>query len=178
MNEPLDELYLVWLYGQVANPNLKSSRKTYWDLMRALFTTEFVWFVPNDDARISDGIELRGEFCYDAEISEVDPHWMDQGCSFLEMMIGISRRLSFQADRSPSFWFWKLIENLGLSECNDAYKKNLPALVEEVTDQVTFRTYSADGRGGLFPLKYPEDDQTKVELWYQMQAYIMENEGR
>lgn len=178
MAEPIDELYLVWLYGQVANTRLRTSRKTYWDLMRALFTTEFVWFIPNDDARVEDGRELRQEFLYDAEISEVDPHWMDQGCSYLEMLIALARRVAYQAENSPSYWFWKLIENMGLSECNDVYKVNLSALVEEVTDQITFRTYDTDGTGGLFPLKHPDLDQTKVEIWFQMQAYVMELEGR
>lgn len=144
--------------------------------MRALFKTEFVWLVPNDDARVSDGIELRREFLHDAEISEVDPHWMDQGCSFLEMLIALARRLAFQMDDHVGSCFWMLIANLGLDECNDTYNRNLERLVGEVTDQVTFRTYAADGRGGLFPVKHSEYDQRKLEIWYQMQEYIMELE--
>lgn len=178
MDAPLDELYLVWLYGQVANTTIKAPRKTYWDLMRALFTTEFVWFVPNDDARVEDGRELRSEFLYDAEIPEVDPDWMDQGCSFLEMLIALSRRVAFQTDNSASYWFWRLIDNLGLGECNDMHKGHLADIVEEVTDRITFRTYDPDGRGGLFPLKHADMDQTKVEIWFQMQAYVLELEGR
>jgi len=178
MSKPLDELYLVWLYSQVANTRVKDSRKTYWDLMRALFTTEFVWFVPNDDARVDDGRELRYQFLYDAEIPEVDPLWMDQGCSYLEMLVALARRCAFVNERNPKYWFWELIGNMGLSECNDAYQVNLPALVEEVTDQITFRTYDIDGVGGLFPLKRPTKDQTKVEIWFQMQAYVMERERR
>jgi hypothetical protein len=178
MAKPLDELYLVWLYSQVSSTRQMRSEKTYWDLLNILYRTEFEWFVPNDDARIADGIELRIEFMHDAEIPEVDPMWMAEGCSYLELLIALSRRMSFQADNSASYWFWHLIGNLGLGECNDAYKKNLPKLVEEVTDQVTHRTYSYDGIGGLFPLKHARSDQTRVELWFQMQAYIMELEGR
>jgi hypothetical protein len=178
MNEPLDELYLGWLYSQVANTRVRQSRKTYWNLVRALFRTEFVWSVPNDDARISDAIELRTEFIIDAEIPEVDPIWMEEGCSYMELLIALSRRMAFQADNSPSYWFWQIIDNLGLTECNDMYPNDLPQLVEEVTDQVTFRTYSYDGVGGLFPLKHATMDQTRVEIWFQMQAYIMELEGR
>lgn len=176
MDAPLDELYFVWLYGLVSNTRIKNPRQTYWNLMRALFTTEFVWFIPNDDARVSDGLELRGEFLHDMEISEVDPHWLDQGCSFLEMLIGLSRRLAFQTDDRANNCFWMLINNIELGKCNDAYKVNLPALVEDITDQITFRTYGEDGHGGLFPLKNPDTDQTKLEIWFQMQAYILEHE--
>lgn len=177
MAEPLDELYLVWLYAQVENPNLKNPRRTFWNLCRALFTTEFVWFVPNDDARIEDGRELRYQFLDDAEIPEVDPAWIDQGVSYLEMLIALSRRGAYQNDMPAPKWFWLMIRNLGLYECNDSFNtEQLASIVEEVTDQVTFRQYHMDGRGGLFPLKRPAEDQTKVELWYQMCAYIIENE--
>lgn len=177
MNEPLDELYLVWLYAQVENPNLRRPRKTFWNLCRALFTTEFIWFVPNDDARIEDGRELRFEFLIDAEIPEVDPHWVDQGVSYLEMLVALSRRGAYQNDMTAAGWFWLMVRNVGLYECNDSYNDDfIRPIVEEVTNQITFRTYHMDGRGGLFPLKRPAEDQTKIELWYQMCAYIIENE--
>jgi len=37
-----------------------------------------------------------------------------------------------------------------------------------------WRDYHADGRGGFFPLTNPDTDQTKVEIWYQMNAYVTE----
>lgn len=177
MNAPLDELYLVWLYAQVENPDLKSPRKTFWNLCRSLFTTEFIWFIPNDDARIEDGRELRFEFLMDAEIPDVDAHWIDQGVSYMEMLVALSRRGAYQNDMSPQAWFWLMLRNAGIHECNDSYDPDMiTALVEEVTNQITFRQYAMDGQGGLFPLKRPTEDQTKVELWYQMCAYIIENE--
>jgi hypothetical protein len=30
--------------------------------------------------------------------------------------------------------------------------------------------------GGFFPLTHPNDDQRKVEIWYQMNAYLDELE--
>lgn len=177
MNEPLDELYLVWLYAQVEDPNRKNPRQTFWKLCRALFTTEFIWFVPNDDARIEDGRELRFEFLQDAEIPDVDADWIDQGVSYMEMLIAFSRRAAYQDEKNPPAWFWLMIRNIGLYECNDSYEDDfINPIVEEVTNQITFRQYDMDGRGGLFPLKHPAEDQTKVELWYQMCAYIIENE--
>jgi len=171
---PLDEMYLVWLYGQVANPHTRSQSRSYWNLCKALFKTEFEFFVPNDDARADDGIELRMEFIYDAEIPDFDPDWMEQGCSYLEMLIALSRRMAFITDGKPNKCFWTLIRNIGLYECNDTYTRNLEGLVEEVTNQITFRTYDYDGRGGLFPLRHPEMNQAEVELWFQMNAYVLE----
>ena len=28
--------------------------------------------------------------------------------------------------------------------------------------------------GGFFPLAFPKEDQTKVEIWYQMSGYLEE----
>jgi hypothetical protein len=37
------------------------------------------------------------------------------------------------------------------------------------------RLYTTSGYGGLFPLEEPKEDQRKVEIWYQMMAYLGEN---
>ena len=179
MNEPLDELYFQRLYELVANPKTRNPSKTYWKLLGQLFRKEFVWFIPNDDNRIADGLELRDEFLAYEGIDDVDPAWMNLGCSFLELLIGLSRRLSFFAEGEPDSWFWTLIENLGLEKFNDHY--GVPTdVVDETLDRVIFRTYDARGRGGLFPLERAPKDQRQVELWYQMHTYIMEQdeEGR
>ena len=34
--------------------------------------------------------------------------------------------------------------------------------------------YERDGQGGFFPLKYPTEDQTKKEIWDQMNLYVNE----
>jgi len=175
MPEPLEELYLVWLYSRIADTRVRSPRKTYWTLFRLLFRTEFVWFVPNDDARIEDARELRYQFLDDAEIPEVDPAWLDMGCSYLELLIALARRAEFMSENDATSWFWLMLHNIGLDECNDTYNKNMDKLVEEVTDQITFRNYDDDGTGGLFPLRRPRGDQREVELWYQLNAYVMEN---
>ena len=47
---------------------------------------------------------------------------------------------------------------------------------EEVLDAVIFRNYEYDGRGGLFPLRYPDRDQRDEELWSQLNAYLLEQE--
>lgn len=176
MTFELEESYFTWLYHQVASLRIKNPSKTYWSLARQLFTTEFVWFIPNDDNRVEDGRDLRHEFLAEAEIEEVDPEWMRQGCSMLEMLIGLSRRLSFEDDGTPRDWFWKLIENLDLERCTDRnYDHIHKAEIEETLNHVIFRTYAPNGHGGLFPLRHAQEDQTNVELWYQLSAYLLEN---
>lgn len=173
-NQPLDELYLIWLYGEIGDATIRPGRRTHWNLARKLFTTEFVWFVPNDDNRAEDGRELRLEFLYDAEIPELDPDWYGMGCSYLELLVALSRRLAFETDGNASDWFWHMIRNLELIQYNDSYKGSFDFL-EEVTDRITFRTYEANGQGGLFPLRHADKDQTKTEIWYQLSAYLIEN---
>lgn len=171
MTKPLDELYLEWLYKQIADPG---ARTTYWKLARKLFTTEFVWVVPYDDNRVQDGQALRDEFLEDLGLVVEDRRWMDLGCSMLELLIGLSRRLSFYGDGEALDWFWQLMANVGLRIPD---RKRLPEeYVDEVLATVIWRTYEPSGRGGLFPLENPRDDQRHVELWQQLNSYLMERE--
>ena len=143
--------------------------------MRQLYVKEFVWLIPNDDNRAEDGKELRYEFINEHGIDEVDQAWLDLGCSVLEMMIALARRAAFESDDEVVEWFWRFIFNLGLTQHTDiAYTSKTEREVDNVLDTVIFRTYDADGLGGLFPLTHPRQDQRKVELWYQLAAYLSE----
>lgn len=176
MSSSLDELYLTWLYGKIAEVELANPSVTFWNLATHLFKKEFVWLIPNDDNRVEDGKFLRCEFLEDLGLDEgdIDPDWMALGCSVLEMIIGLSRRLSFQAEGEPRDWFWILVNNLGI-RYND--RRRLPTdLVEEVLDRLIWRTYEPDGRGGLFPLEFPDRDQRDVEIWRQLNTYLLERE--
>jgi hypothetical protein len=168
----LDDNYLTWLYSQVAVVKTRRSSSTYWDLFRKLYCTEFAWFVPNDDNRAEDGRELRREWAATEEV-DVDRDWLDLGCSFLELLIGISRRLCFEGEGEVSAWFWHLINNLGLTGFHD--RSNFSeADVEDVTHRVIWRTYDENGKGGLFPLHHPAQDQRQVEIWYQLSEYLLQ----
>lgn len=174
MSEPLDEQYLIWLYHQVASVRLKNPARTYWSLLRLLFRKEYVWLVPNDDNRVEDGRDLRHEFIEENHVNP-DPEWMGIGCSMLEMLIGLSRRLAFESEGESRGWFWILLENLEISEYTDAYYKDVDEkTIDTILDQVIWRTFDHDGRGGLFPLEDPPDDQRDVEIWYQMSHYLLE----
>lgn len=173
MDEPLDDAYLTWLYSQIGSVRLKNRARSYWRLARQLFTKEFVWFVPNDDNRVEDGRDLRYEFLEESGAT-ADDNWLELGCSFLEMLLGLSRRLSFEAEGEPRDWFWHLMDTLGLRECNDRADWSEEE-VDDILNRVIHRTYAPNGDGGLFPLETADADQRNVELWYQMSAYLLEH---
>lgn len=177
MSSYLDEAYLTWLYSQVSPVKARPKSRTYWSLLRRMHETAFVWFIPNDDNRAEDGRDLRHEFLEQERVSlpdQVDSYFLQEPCSFLEMLIALSRRLAFEAEGGPRWWFWHLMMNIGLEPLNDSMRA-IEEEVEEVLERVIFRTYDYDGTGGLFPLENAEDDQRKVELWYQLQNYLIED---
>lgn len=173
MTEPLDEAYLTWLYSQVGSVHLKQPGRNYWHLLRQLLHKEFLWFVPNDDNRAEDGRYLRYEFINQTG-TQVSAEWMDQGCSMLELLIGLSRRLSFEAEGEARVWFWELISNIQIGVNDRRYNEREARSIDRKLENVIHRRYSAAGRGGLFPLERPDCDQRKAELWYQLNAYLME----
>jgi len=169
MTEQLDALYLEWLKEQVGpqEQGVEHNR-----LLKHLFEREFVMLVPNDDNRCADGIGLRKEFLHSGPMLHPTQHWLELGCSVLEMLIGVARHLSFTAEGEVGEWFWHLIGNLGLTRFND--RRYHAGRVEEIIERLVWRQYSYDGNGGLFPLQHPQEDQREVELWFQMESYILE----
>lgn len=176
--EPLDERYFVWLYSLVARPDIQDPESTYWSLLKQLYDKQFVWFVSRDDNRTEDGKELRLAFLRHEGLqrSDVDPHWIEIGCSFLELAIALSGRLQYETDPDSNlaYWFWEvLMENIGLHDYNDAAGFE-HCDVDEVLNRVIFRQYEPDGKGGFFPLEHPRQDQRSLELWHQLSAYVIE----
>ena len=177
--------YFKWLCGIVGS---RQRVRDYGILLLTLHHTDFISYVDHDENRAYDGMELRDEFL--EEVGRVD--WggldMDAPCSLLEMMIGLARRMDFETsdpyeddlgyDRT-AFWFWEMIDNLGLSEIDDeTYAEEwCHDYVETVLQTLVERRYSYDGEGGLFPLSCAGEDQRDIEIWYQMSAYLAEREN-
>lgn len=163
------KLYFYWLCGQIKTPG-ESSR---WDLLSEIHNKPFAWSVPNDDNRVSDAIELRREF-----FKEMLPEAQDTTpvASVLEVIVALSRRLSFNGDGPADKWAWQLIANLELHKRKflDPLTPRKQDEISDILDRMIWRTYEPSGQGGLFPLAFPRQDQTQVELWYQMNAYILE----
>lgn len=172
MDRTLSEDYLRWLEPQTRDEHADPSR-TYWDILGLMFEKEFVWLVPNDDNRVADGLDLRVEFCYARHIHPGALHNLGP-CSFLEVLIGISRRLAFDAGGLAPGWAWQLMNNLELHRMVDPLRRAQRKKAEDILDTCIWRTYLPDGTGGFFPLAWPDEDQTRIEIAYQMAAWISE----
>ena len=158
--------YFDWLTSQIA----VEGRRTYQSLFLKLFNTEFVWTLEGDDNRVKDGLDLRREFS-GGNLRKVQ---FPEFISILEVLLGLSRRLAFLTGGEAPLWAWQLIENLHLDGCSDPVSRTAQGHIDEVLDAVVWRTYQRNGRGGFFPLRNTKEDQRKIELWYQMQAYVSE----
>lgn len=164
--------YRLWLGSQLRDEH-GNPEKTYWGLVTTMFDKEFGWILPMDENRLADGIDLRVDF---ARLEHMDPNGFQNfgPCSFLEVLIGLSRRMAFNAGGQAAGWAWQFLCNLELDRFSDPLTRPRERRAHAIMDTVIHRTYSPDGRGGFFPLTRSEDDQTQIELWYQMHAYIEE----
>jgi hypothetical protein len=163
--------YYHWLTSQIKVP--ANTQNRYDDLFQRLHDTEFVWIISNDDNRLQDGEDLRGEF-----LNGSRRRTFPQPVSLLEVLIALSRRLAFSSmrEKDPGIWVWRLIKNLRLNKASDPLVGQKADYVEDVLEGLIWRTYAYNGRGGLFPLKEPKEDQTRTEIWNQMNAYLIETE--
>ena len=156
--------YFRWLLRKIRyDPNIDCDVGD----LKLLFNTEFTYKCANDDNRASDGIELRYRFDKDYI------HDDDWPCSVLEMMIALADRCDKNIMGEPgdpdntAKWFWVMMNNLDMATT----KEDLEIIVKKMLD----RKYDRDGFGGLFPLKYPNEYQRNVEIWFQLCAYLDEN---
>lgn len=193
MADPIHELtgmYLKWLTSQVWINYRHNSPTKYDDLMQMLWEKPFVWTVAKDDNRVEDALEQRYLFLTDEEL-RIDFNLMHkkfgdsgmlhsvadfrkQECRVLEVIVALAKRLCFAEGSDTGWWAWRLIVNLDLHKMRDPITPAKRRRVDDILDTLIWRTYERDGSGGFFPLAYPQSDQRKVEIWYQMSAYLAE----
>lgn len=151
-------------------------------LLDELHRIEYYALIPNDDNRGRDGEQLRQLFLDDN--GHGGRGYLPRGAATVfEMLIGLSYRLEFESmesrwEKSPGEWFWVLIDNLGLTDCTDEMiisGSRTRTDVQDTVKRMLAREYGPDGNGSLFPMKKPQKDLRRVEIWYQMSAWIMEN---
>ncbi len=175
--------YFEWLVGLVDGGDHRL-------LLKDLYSLPFVPRIPFDENRATYGVELRKVFA-SCEGGKISAKEMEKPCSILELLVSLADRFEFElddpynptqaGDAGSAKYFWILLKNLGLYEMDDLYggyddlggREAVEAAVRRLND----RTYAYDGTGGLFPLRHPAQDQRSVEIWYQMNAYLIENYG-
>ena len=173
------QTYFNWLYAKVGSLKDKNPSHTKWLLCEHLFNEPFTFFVPNDENRACDGLDLRGE--YDEDTGH-NSGMSDAPVTVFEMLIAFAERAAYedsyrQGKDSVRYWFWRGIDNLSINIDDETYANNpdMDEYVSWVLGIFLDRKYEPSGKGGLFPLSSPKQDQRKVELWYQLAAYVLEN---
>ena len=166
------EEYKDWLFDLV---DCNGVSDDYSLLLGELFDTPFEWRVPNDDNRAYEGMDLREQFCRDLRIEYIPEHY-PKNCSMLELIIALALRCESMGEDDLDYknWFWELLTNCNLIDYSDDNYYVDGENSTEIIEKIINRTYTRKGLGGLFPLKTSRRDQRKIELWYQMSAYLSE----
>lgn len=178
--------YFDWLCGLVHVDGLDHN---YRILARTMDDIEFVPLIPNDENRAEQGKNLRilylGEVLND--LDRYDKTVVLEPCSFFEMLVRLAMDMANILQDEDNFQeliprcFWEMASNMGLEDCSDetiGEALTPSAIVEFVKkrcENVVYRRYKRSGKDGLFPLKHSKKDQRAVEIWYQMNAYLIEN---
>lgn len=173
MNQTIHEGYFGWLFNQVIEAPERSTH-SHWALLSQLHEKPFRWYIEQDDNRNSDGQDLRAQFLDTFSIYEPDEPWNEVEASVFEVLIALSRRVAYISYGSPEAWFWKFLDNLRLSGYVDTIHHRHIAAVDAVLERWLERNYKFNGEGGLFPLRDAQQDQRRIEIWYQANAYVLE----
>lgn len=168
MSNQVNREYFDWLVSQIEI--VGQSPRSYTHLFRLMHETEFTWEIPGDDNRFQDGLDLRGYFSGGVRSRIPQLEFV----SVLEVLIGISRRIAFIAGGEPKQWACQLVDNLGLTQFHDPLKHSDIPTVQAILHTLVSRRYNEDGSGGFFPLNDPQEDQRRIEIWAQLNAYVNE----
>lgn len=188
--EKARELYFQWLC-MLVHLDDDEAGNCYIALADILHHMEFYALISMDENRIEDGLDLRTEWLeriHEAGYFFPETSLDYTSCSVLEVLVGMAVRCENQIMWDPDYgdrtyiWFWEMLWNLldanGISseDCtNDNIDEFIACQVQEAVVSLLDRSYNFDGSGGLFPLRNPRRDQRHVELWTQMNQYMLEN---
>lgn len=185
MRVDLVSSYFEWLYSKIGDNTNPRPDQSYRILAQRLFDTPFYWFVKNDENRELDGLRLRDEFC-DEVGSWGDSRFPFTACSTLEVLISLAGRAAFEGEglgiaEGQYDWFWLFMRNIGLQHYDDdkflhggvAVTLHVDDIIRDLLD----RKYGRGERGSLFPQKKKpgEPHLAQIEMWYQLQGYLLEN---
>lgn len=169
----LERLYFDWMCGLVLDG---TENIHYRKLFEHLHRTEFIYILPMDANRKSDGEDLRYRFAYETQRSYAEiGNLLDiRPASVLEVMVALAIRCEEAIMDDPKYgnrtsqWFWEMIVTLGLGKMDE--QRYDETYVDMVLARFMSREYAPDGEGGLFHIE--GKDLRGVEIWTQMNWYI------
>jgi len=175
----ITQKYFDWLYVQVIEEGDLLSGESYRIVCDVMHQMPFLVTIPHDDNREADGCELRNEFVFMHDLARFTPeelvHLMPHSASVFEVLVALARRADFLIEKTVAGWFRQFLSNLRLTKYPDSKVRPQDHFaIDRILRKFNERKYTSNGRGGIFPLTHPDQDQREVELWYQMAAYMTE----
>lgn len=181
--------YFDWLTNSIRDDYSDADPdRSYILLMRTMNRIPFVSLVAGDENRRHDGTYMRMRYT-DERDTTLPLHIRRRPCSMLEMLVALSERMYFlQAVEgiwdSPKDAFEELLANLmidGLTDSTFVDSRSMSVVTEKIEnacERINHQMYDRNGDGGLFPLQNPDPEYNAIdtEIWYQMQAYLIEKE--
>lgn len=161
--------YYMWLLSKVDDG--RGVCEMHSKLLDLLYSTSYEYAFELDSNRAAAGTNLRSIYAMENGLYLDDVRSGE--CTVFEMLVALSDKLSFETQILTYEWFWELMSNLGLAnQDDDEYDENyiLTKLYVWMNHE-----YAYDGTGSLFPLKQHDGDCRNMEVWDQMNAYLVEN---
>lgn len=177
--------YFDWLKNTVDPFVTRGHHEQLFDILHSLV---YAPILDLDHNREMDGVGLRDIYLREYGIDNFESdETIDSPCSVFEFLVALSQRMDYiysSADRRRlSELFWEILHNIGLdyqTTTDNDFEIDPQAFQDRVysaIDMVEKRTYASNGTGNLFPLSNPKEDQRNVEVWYQMNQYLIEKMG-
>ena len=161
--------YYMWLIDRV--DVLHGEKSNYLLLMKHLFSVDYIPILQLDENRAYSGLNLRSRYALEEGVYLDDVH--DGPCTVLEMLEALSENIAYDTSDNISRWFWELLHNLELDRFSDEnYDKYS---VDYILERWLSRKYEPTGIGSPFPLKHCRSDTRNMQIWDQMNAYLVEN---
>jgi len=173
--------YFDWLYERVCG-DWEPRGLSFHSLLMFLYNQNYIPSCEMDEARAEDGLDLRYRFAREQNIQyqAIQDSFAGIPCSMLEMMVALAIRVEEHiledaaAGNRVGQWFWNMVVSLGLVAMDDSRFDESRA--QGVLARFNARDYQPNGAGGLFTLMNPKEDMRTLDIWYQLMAYLNEND--
>ena len=171
--------YKAFLMDEVENRTHKVV--DYSLLLSVLFDIPFKAYVNMDNNRIEDAICMREEYLETDKMRGFDVSAVeDRYVSVFEVLFALAKRLENdilcdpmeEVDHSADH-FWRFLKNLEVEKYSNG--RFSEAIVRDKVEKWVRRDYKKNGFGSIFPVKGDKIDMRKLEIWDQMNRYLMEN---
>lgn len=184
MDHYITESYFNWLKSETFV--LRAEQRNYEGVLRILHDIPFTWLIHADDNRSGDAMTFRQfEFLDNFEIPADTPRivlgqWATAAPSVLEVLLGCARRWHYYfGGPSVAFYFGHMFRNMGFDRFpGRALMPHEQQAVREKVDIWLTRHFMPNGFGSPWPLNNgfnATQDQRRVDIWTQMNAYSAEH---